>query len=109
MGDVKSFKYAVPPCTDSCKNQDENALATALASTAPVSICVDATSWQDYTKGILKSDCPSAYSDLDHCIQLVGYTKGGTTPYWIIRNSWGTTWGENPGDAGYIYVKMVTT
>merc|ERR1712072_804285 len=49
--DVKSFKYAVPPCNDTCTNQDEDALASALVNTAPISICVDATSWSDYSSG----------------------------------------------------------
>eukprot|EP00013_Stygamoeba_regulata_P018847 CAMPEP_0177655112 /NCGR_PEP_ID=MMETSP0447-20121125/14757_1 /TAXON_ID=0 /ORGANISM="Stygamoeba regulata, Strain BSH-02190019" /LENGTH=343 /DNA_ID=CAMNT_0019158937 /DNA_START=82 /DNA_END=1113 /DNA_ORIENTATION=+ len=99
---VKGFQYATPPCTDSCGSQDEDKLAAALASTGPISICVDAESWQDYSSGVLKSDCPYAYDQLDHCVQLVGYDKSGDTPYWIVRNSWNTDWGLE----GYIHIKM---
>ena len=35
----------------------------------------------------------------------VGYDTSGPTPYWIIRNSWGTSWAEG----GYVRVKMSTT
>jgi len=97
---ISGFKYATPPCTDSCTKQDEDTLAASLL-TAPVSICVDAESWQFYTSGILKSNCPSSYDQLDHCVQLVGYNFEGTTPYWIIRNSWNTDWGVE----GYIWVE----
>jgi len=36
---------------------------------------------------------------LDHCVQAVGYDlTDSSNPFWIVRNSWGTDWGEN----GYI-------
>lgn len=98
---ISGFSYATSPCTDSCTKQDENTLASNLASTGPVSICVYAESWMDYTSGILKSNCPKDYGSLDHCVQLVGYDKTGSTPYWIVRNSWNTDWGV----AGYIYIQ----
>jgi C1A family cysteine protease len=102
IAQVKGFTYATKPCTDSCTSQDEDTLAANLASTGPVSICVYAESWQDYSSGVLKSDCPSAYDQLDHCVQLVGYDKTGSTPYWIVRNSWNTNWGLD----GYIHIAM---
>ena len=39
-------------------------------------------------------------SDVDHCVQTVGYNDAGSEPYWIVRNSWNTDWGID----GYIYV-----
>jgi len=103
---ISAFKYATPPCNDSCNSQDETTLAANLASTGPVSICVYAESWQDYTGGVLKSNCPHDISSLDHCVQLVGYVGASSTDaasnYWLVRNSWGADWGE----AGYIWVEM---
>jgi len=103
-GKITGFAYATKPCQDSCTKQDETTLASAVATVGPVSVCVDAESWQLYSSGILKSNCPKAYSDLDHCVQVVGYnTDGGaSSSYWIVRNSWNTSWGVN----GYIYVLM---
>jgi C1A family cysteine protease len=101
VASIKGFSYATPPCTDSCSHQDEATLAANLAQTGPVSICVYAESWMDYQSGILNSNCPNSYSSLDHCVQLVGYNKAGSIPYWIVRNSWNTNWGVN----GYIYIQ----
>jgi len=77
-------------------NSDEQTMQNNLASWGPLSICVDAEPWQDYTGGVLMgSDCDT---QLDHCVQLVGYDMTQSTPFWIVRNSWGMDWGEN----GYI-------
>jgi len=63
-----------------------------LLSTGPLSICVDASDWSTYESGVV-SVCGN---DVNHCVQLVGVdTVDG---YYIIRNSWGTSWGED----GYI-------
>ena len=77
-------------------------LAANLAVYGPASVCVNAANWGTYTGGVMTSDsCGGyAYSDLDHCVQLTGYNNQGSEPYWIVRNSWATNWGEN----GYIYL-----
>jgi len=68
----------------------------AVYQTGPLSICVDASSWQNYNGGVI-SDCGT---DIDHCVQLTGFSTQDGTPAWNVRNSWGTGWGEN----GYLYV-----
>ena len=100
---VKDYAYVVPECYDGdCSHQvDENALAAALAHHGPLSICIDASNWLGYQSGVLAEDqCTAMFSDIDHCVQLVGYDKTAPTPYWKIRNSWGDDWGE----AGYIRI-----
>jgi len=79
---------------------DEEALMNAVASKGPVSIAIDAshTSFQLYSGGVYKEEQCSAQS-LDHGVTLVGYGTDATDgDYWIVRNSWGPTWGEE----GYI-------
>ncbi len=78
--------------------QNETQLAAWLAKNGPIAIAVDATSWQSYNGGIL-SNCVS--DQLDHGVLLVGFGTENGTPYWIIKNSWAATWGEQ----GYIRVK----
>jgi len=69
------------------------------ASGGPVSICVDASSWQNYQGGVLTS-CGNS---VDHCVQLTGYYNyGSSNAYWNVRNSWGADWGQN----GYIWIQI---
>jgi len=99
---MSNFTYATPPCLDSCPHQDEATLQSNLEKVGPVSVCVSADSWQVYSGGILSSNCPKAYSALDHCVQLVGWaTSSAGVKYWILRNSWAEDWGIQ----GYIHVK----
>jgi len=65
----------------------------------PVSVSVEAdqAAWQSYKSGIITSNCGTT---LDHAVNIVGYNNTGDTPYWIVRNSWGTSWGEK----GYIRI-----
>jgi len=72
----------------------ETNMANYMLATGPLSVCVDASSWNSYTSGIL-SVCGKS---VDHCVQAVGVD---TSSYWKVRNSWGTSWGE----AGFIRLK----
>jgi C1A family cysteine protease len=75
---------------------NENSVYSALQTYGPLSIGVDAESWQNYGGGIVSQGCGN---QMDHAVQLVGYqpSRGG---YWVVRNSWGAGWGES----GYIYL-----
>jgi C1A family cysteine protease len=73
-------------------------LQNLLNNVGPVSVCVAAESWQTYTGGVMMTCAGS----VDHCVQAVGYNSDASTPYWLVRNSWGTGWGY----AGYIYLSM---
>jgi len=59
----------------------------------PVSVCVDASNWSSYRSGIL-STCGTS---TNHAVAAHGFDNG----YWLIKNSWGTSWGES----GYIRIK----
>ena len=101
---VTGYKYATKPCTaGACENQNLEALAAALETT-PVSVCVNAGAWNDYTGGVLTSKAcgPMGAEYQDHCVMATGFNSTAPTPYWIVRNSWASTWGEE----GYIYLEM---
>jgi C1A family cysteine protease len=74
----------------------ESQLEAFLQQHGPLSIAVDAMDgWQSYRGGI-KSQCSGR--QLDHGVTLIGFGSG----FWIVKNSWGTSWGEQ----GYIRLKM---
>jgi len=81
----------------------ETDVQTSLLNWGPLSICVDATNWQDYQSGVMTWEQCAWVNLLDHCVQLVGYNAvDSNNPYWIVRNSWNTDWGVG----GFIYLQM---
>jgi cathepsin F len=135
-GAITGYAYATDRCicyTDGtgcdCDNQNEALAVMNLASYGPATVCLEASTWQDYTGGIITSEsgCSSAFLNMNHCVQAVGYafvdvtddddaneeensksnkgkneSKTRREGYWIIRNQWSTYWGMN----GYAYVAM---
>eukprot|EP01156_Anaeramoeba_ignava_P023299 Anaeramoba_ignava/c21437_g1_i2.p1 GENE.c21437_g1_i2~~c21437_g1_i2.p1 ORF type:complete len:319 (-),score=97.87 c21437_g1_i2:103-1059(-) len=76
---------------------DLTGLATACAEHGPISVGVDASiMWQFYIGGVLLDiECGKT---IDHGVLLVGYDTDATIKYWLVKNSWGASWGES----GYI-------
>ena len=81
--------------------QSESQMATWMSTNGPISIGVDATSWQTYTGGIM-TNCIS--SQVDHGVLAVGFDNTNSPPYWIIKNSWAASWGES----GFIRIQKGT-
>lgn len=61
---------------------------TAIYKYGAVAVTVAARSWGNYQGGV-KQSCSK--SSTDHIVTLVGWRKDNT---WILKNSWGTGWGE---------------
>jgi len=70
-------------------SQNEDQMRSYLVAKGPLSVCVDASNWSFYTGGIFPAS--SCSTSIDHCVQATGYDV--TNGYWVIRNSWGTSWG----------------
>jgi cathepsin L len=88
----KIVKYVdVTPNSDS-------ALMSALYQ-QPVSVAIEAdpSSFQLYKSGVFTGNCGT---NLDHGVLVVGYGSDNENDYYKIKNSWGTSWGEN----GYIRI-----
>jgi Papain family cysteine protease len=138
-GNIKGYGYATKKCVCytngsgcDCSSQNEGYAVRNLATYGPAVVCLDASTWQDYSSGIITSasGCGSGFMDVNHCVQAVGYAffedgddvgggdggnshdrnsgdkasgdNGKRSGYWIIKNQWSTYWGMN----GYAYVAM---
>lgn len=78
---------------------NETALQLAVLQ-QPISVAIEADQdgFQFYTSGVFDGTCGQ---NLDHGVVVVGYGTENGKDYWLVRNSWGDSW----GDGGYI--KMV--
>eukprot|EP00029_Vermamoeba_vermiformis_P000314 TRINITY_DN10354_c0_g1_i1.p1 TRINITY_DN10354_c0_g1~~TRINITY_DN10354_c0_g1_i1.p1 ORF type:complete len:332 (+),score=52.25 TRINITY_DN10354_c0_g1_i1:108-998(+) len=82
----------------------EQDMMNYVATTGPVTVCLNATveNWRYYHSGVMSTDlCPSTYQ-VNHCLQVVGFSMETKPFYWIVRNSWGSWW----GDRGYLKLEM---
>jgi C1A family cysteine protease len=88
----------ITSCSD-VKPNDQISLKAAV-SQQPVSIAIEADTryFQSYSGGVLTST--SCGTTLDHGVLIVGYGNQNGQDYWLVKNSWGTTWGEQ----GYVKI-----
>jgi cathepsin L len=81
---------------------DEGDLQASIASVGPISVAIDASSYnfQLYKSGVYDEASCSSWM-LDHGVLAVGYdTTSDGKDYYIVKNSWGTSWGQQ----GYIWM-----
>ncbi|KAK1405229.1 Vignain [Heracleum sosnowskyi] len=74
----------------------ETALLKAVAN-QPISVAIDAggSDFQFHSSGVFTGECGT---ELDHGVTAVGYGTNTDGTNWLVKNSWGTSWGEE----GYI-------
>ncbi|CAH1401289.1 unnamed protein product [Nezara viridula] len=76
----------------------EEALKAAVVDIGPISVGIHVSkNFFQYKTGIFQEDNCDPY-DLNHAVLVVGYGIDGDQDYWLVKNSWDKTWGED----GYI-------
>lgn len=82
---------------------DEVQLKEELYNHGPVSVAFQVIAgFRDYKSGVYSSpDCKNGPMDVNHAVLAVGYGTENGVDYWIIKNSWSETW----GDQGYFKIQ----
>jgi C1A family cysteine protease len=93
----------ISSCIDVTPNNQLH-LQEAVAKT-PVSVAIEADTkvFQLYTSGVITSD--ACGNKLDHGVLIVGYGESDGVKYWLVKNSWSSSW----GDGGYVKIERSTS
>ena len=86
---------------------NERALLSAIAM-QPISVAIEGSSFtfQFYKSGVINDDSCGRNGGIDHGVLAVGYGTDLDTqlPYFLVKNSWGPTW----GDEGFVKIGRKT-
>jgi C1A family cysteine protease len=90
---TSGYKAVTPKSSDQLK--------AALVDT-PVSVAIqaDQSVFQFYKSGVISTGCGAS---VNHAVLAVGYQKVGVLEAFIVKNSWGTSW----GNSGYVYISTI--
>ncbi|RCV33157.1 hypothetical protein SETIT_7G060000v2 [Setaria italica] len=77
--------------------RNNEAMLERAVARQPVTVLINASrAFKSYKRGVFSGPCNTS---LNHAVTVVGYgADTGGRKYWIVKNSWGQTWGEN----GYV-------
>ncbi|XP_038885598.1 zingipain-2 [Benincasa hispida] len=87
---LKRNAVTIDGYTDIPPNNEGKLLQAVAAQPVSVGICGSERAFQLYSKGIFSGPCSTS---LDHAVLIVGYGSENGVDYWIVKNSWGKSWG----------------
>jgi C1A family cysteine protease len=90
-------KSKITSFVDVKKNSDEEMMKAITLQPVSIAIQADQKDFQLYKSGVFTGGCGTS---LDHGVLVVGYGSMDGNDFYMVKNSWGTTWGDN----GYIYL-----
>lgn len=99
---VSLTHYMHHPNTTACTAGEKNTME-ALLTKGPLTVSIDASAddMTFYKSGIYANpSCATKETELDHAVMLSGYGEEDGHPFWIVKNTWSTYWGEG----GYLRV-----
>ena len=85
-------------CSDVSSNDQLSLKAAVAQQPVAIAISADTRYFQSYSGGVL--DSSTCYTSLDHGVLTVGYGEENGKKYWLVKNSWGTSWGVD----GYVKI-----
>ncbi|CAH1174077.1 unnamed protein product [Phaedon cochleariae] len=91
-GIVELTGYKTVPAT-------EESLKEAVGTIGPISVAVNSIPWRHYGGGVFNNNACTGL-ELDHGVTAVGYGTENGLKFWLVKNSWGTGFGES----GYIRI-----
>ena len=83
---------------------DEDQIKEFLYTTGPLAVALNANPLQTYSSGVLdKTSAQCSSSGINHAVTMVGYGYDSSSRlnYWLVKNSWGKSWGES----GYFRIR----
>ncbi|CAD5217238.1 unnamed protein product [Bursaphelenchus xylophilus] len=85
VGKIKNYKQ-IP-------KRREDLMQRFLYNQGPLSVTIDARQLRHYKHGVLRPRKPAGGWQINHAVTILGYGEE-KVPFWIVKNSWGTEWGE---------------
>ncbi|XP_031123963.1 zingipain-2 [Ipomoea triloba] len=98
---LKKHVVTIDGYTDVPSGNEKKLLQAVASQPVSVGICGSERAFQLYSGGVFTGPCST---DLDHAVLIVGYDSENGDDYWIVKNSWGTSWGIK----GYMYMQRNT-
>jgi C1A family cysteine protease len=94
---------SISSCADVAANNQMDLLNAVAMNPVSVAIEADTRVFQFYTSGVITGD--ACGNTLDHGVLIVGYGIENGVMYWLVKNSWSDSW----GDEGYVKVERSTS